>query len=92
MKNQYLLFSILLTGIYARPQPAVAQLLTRAQPAVEHTMGPHQSPPEASASQRNRRSRSLKKALTELERRFTISVAYDEQLLAGRQTELDLDG
>ncbi|GAB3791772.1 TonB-dependent receptor [Spirosoma humi] len=92
MKNQYLIYSMLLAGIYTVPQPGIAQLLTRAQPTVESAASRNLSVSNASAIQRNRRSRSLKKALTELERRFNVSVAYDEQLLAGRQTEVDLDG
>ncbi|GAB3780953.1 TonB-dependent receptor [Spirosoma horti] len=83
---------MLLTGGYAIPQLTVAQLLTQAQPTVERTANRHLSTSDRLAIQRNRRSRSLKKALTELERRFNVSVAYDEQLLTGRQTEVDLDG
>ncbi|AKD54651.1 SusC/RagA family TonB-linked outer membrane protein [Spirosoma radiotolerans] len=92
MKNQYLFFPMLLVGVYTMPQPAVAQLLTRAQPPIERTTNQRPPTPDGSPLQHNRRSRSLKKALTELERRFNVSVAYDEQLLAGRQTEVDLDG
>ncbi len=92
MKNQYILLSMLLGGVYVLPQPSVAQLLTRAQPAYKSTASRQQASSEVSAGQRNHRSRSLKKALSELERRFNVNFAYDEQLVAGRQTDADLDG
>ena len=92
MKNQYSILSLLLVGAYTMPQPAVAQLLTRAHPTQESAMIRQQSVVEVPTSQRSRRSRSLKKALTELERRFSVNFAYDEQVLTGRQTEIDLNG
>ncbi|GAB4026865.1 SusC/RagA family TonB-linked outer membrane protein [Spirosoma koreense] len=92
MKNQYMFFSMLLVGVYSMPQPAAAQLLTRAQPIVENTVGRQQAALDGATGQRPHRSRSLKKALTELERRFNVNFAYDEQLLAGRQTDIDVEG
>lgn len=89
MKNKYSTLSLLLigVGVYTLPQVSVAQVLTRAQPTFASTTA-RQSSPEL----RLRNARSLKRALTELERRFNVHFAYDEQLLAGRQTEADIEG
>lgn len=93
MKNQYIIFSMLLVGVYTLPQPSVAQLLTRAQP-LSASAASRQQPSvlDGPTSQRTHRTRSLKKVLSELERRFNVNFAYDEQLMATRQSELDLDG
>lgn len=92
MKNQYSILSMLLVGVYTMPQPSVAQLLTRAHSTQESTIIRHQQTPDVLTGQRNHRSRPLKKALAELERRFNVNFAYDEQVLTGRQTEVDLNG
>ena len=91
MKNQYITLSMLLVGVYTMPHPSVAQLLTRAHPTYENTASRQQTP-DVPVDQRNRHSRSLKKALTELEHRFNVNFAFDEQVLSGRQTDVDLDG
>ena len=89
MKNKYITLSILLmgTGLHLLPQSADAQLLTRAQTTNEGTAYRQQS-----VSDVRQRSRSLKKALAGVEKQFSVNFAYDEQLLAGRQTEADLNG
>ncbi len=78
---------MLLFGGYIMPQPSVAQLLTRAHPAVETT-----ALQQRTTDGPTHRSRSLKKALAELERRFNVNFAYDEQVLTGRQTDIDVAG
>lgn len=76
------------TGVYIRPQPVVAQLLTRAHAQHENTTAYRpQSGPEI-----RQRSRSLKKALTDVEKQFSVNFAYDEQLMAGRQTDVNTSG
>lgn len=92
MKNQYITLSMLLMGVHGMSQPSVAQLLTRAHSTYENTTSRQQSMLDGSANQRTHPSRSLKKALSELEKRFSVNFAYDEQALAGRQTDVDLDG
>ena len=89
MKNKYITLSILLVGVgvYLLPQPAAAQLLTRAQTTDENTT--YRRP---SGSEVRQRSRSLKKALAGVEKQFNVNFAYDEQLLAGRETEADVNG
>ncbi len=82
-------------GVYAVPQTSAAQLLSRAQPAYASVAFRQQSAseqPAAPASSRSQSGRSLKRALTELERRFNVNFAYDEQALAGRRTELEFNG
>ena len=92
MKNRLITLSMLLVGVYTMPQPSFAQLLTRAQPMPQTALHQQSSTPDVPTGQRIRRSRSLKKALSELERRFNVNFAYDEQALSGRQTDVDLDG
>ncbi|QJW91010.1 SusC/RagA family TonB-linked outer membrane protein [Spirosoma taeanense] len=90
MKNQYITFSMLLVGVgvYAIPQLSAAQLLTRAQTKSESSTDRQ----PARLADRSHSNRSVKKALAELEKRFNINFAYDEQLLAGRNTEADFTG
>lgn len=90
MKNKYLSLSMLLVGVgvSAVRQPATAQLLTRAHTKPEVTADAQPS----AVHLRSRNPRSLKKALTNLEKRFNVSFAYDEQVIAGHQTDVDLDG
>lgn len=89
MKYRSILLSTLLAGIWGclLPPSAAAQLLTRAQTTNEGTAYRPSSSPDV-----RQRSRSLKKALVSVEKQFNVSFAYDEQLLSGRQTEVDLNG
>ncbi|MGF7215285.1 TonB-linked SusC/RagA family outer membrane protein [Spirosoma lacussanchae] len=93
MKNKYIVLSLLLTGVgvYALPQPAAAQLLSRAHASYAGTSYQAPTPAETTPG-RNQAGRSLKRALSDLEKRFGVSFAYDEQLLANRRTEVDVDG
>ncbi len=70
------------TAFISLPHHAAAQLLTRAQTNLEHTV------PDI----RPNRARSLKKVLTELEQRYKVNFAYDESLMAGRLIEAELEG
>ena len=89
MKNKYLTLSMLLvgTGAYTLPQPVAAQLMTRAQATYESTAYRQQATTDL-----RQRSRSLKKALADVEKQFSVNFAYDEQLLSGRQTEVEVNG
>ena len=82
MKNNYHVIPVLLAGIglFCMPQPTTAQLLTRA-----YTKAGTQQ------IELHTKARSLKKVLTELERRYRVNFAYDEQLMAGRLTETGMD-
>ncbi|MCK8493861.1 TonB-dependent receptor [Spirosoma sp. RP8] len=84
MKRMVLPLSLWMAGtvVLSLPSVAAAQLLTRAQSRTEHTF------PENKPS----RARSLKKVLSELEKRYKVSFAYDESLLANRLTETEPDG
>lgn len=89
MKNKYISLSMLLVGVgvYLLPQSADAQLLTRAQTTYEGTAYRQQATADV-----RQRSRSLKKALAGVEKQFNVNFAYDEQLLTGRLTEVDVNG
>lgn len=89
MKNKYITLSMLLVGagVYLLPQSTTAQLLTRAQTTDESTAYRQQATTDVRAQ-----SRPLKKALAGIEKQFNVNFAYDEQLLVGRQTEVDLNG
>ncbi len=75
-------------GVSAVPQPSLAQLLTRAHTKPEVTADVR----TVAVTGRSRHARSLKKALASLEKRFNVSFAYDEQVINGHQTDIDLDG
>ena len=89
MKSNFITYSLLIVGVgvFFLPQPAAAQLFTRAQTKYEQTA--YQIPVQPDARQR---TRSLKKALSALEKQFNINFAYDEQVVAGRQTDVTLTG
>ena len=89
MKIKYITLSMLLAGAYMTPQPTMAQLLSRVQTTPANRIR-QQATADVPASQT--RSRSLKQALNELEKRFNVNVAYDAQLLVGRQTDVNTDG
>lgn len=84
MKNRRLPIALLVTGLglYGLPHSSAAQLLTRA-----HTRQATDQPAEV----RNPKLRSLKKVLNELEKRYAVAFAYEEQLLMGRQTDASTD-
>ena len=97
MKNKYLTLSMLLIGVggYALPQHVTAQLLSRAQTKYEgngYQQQPATTDPLAVSGMRSHSSRSLKKALADLEKRFNVNFAYDEQLITGRQAEVNIGG
>lgn len=97
MKNKYITLSVLLAGVgvHAIPLPSVAQLLARTQPAYASMAVRSQvaiDVPTAQPTIHMRSSRSLKRALSELEKRHSINIAYDEQLLTGRKTDIDIAG
>lgn len=83
MKKMSLTLSLWITGsaLCSLPHTSVAQLLTRAQTKMEH------SPVDI----RPNKARSIKKALNELERRYKVNFAYEENLIAGRLTEMETD-
>jgi TonB-linked SusC/RagA family outer membrane protein len=89
MKNKYITLSMLLmgAGVYIPPQPAAAQLLTRAQTSFDNARYAQTSTVDV-----RQRSRSLKKVLADVEKQFKVNFAYDEQLLTGRQTEVIVEG
>lgn len=90
MKNRYVTLSVMIgLSLYSLPQPAAAQLMTRANTSSRGTALHLDAQPDDS---RFSRSRSLKKALLEVERKYRVNFAYDEQLLNGRQTSADLSG
>lgn len=86
MKNRYIAVSAVLLGLslYSLPQSAAAQLLTRANTPPRQDVQPYDTRPA--------RTRSLKKALTEVERKYGVNFAYDEQLLDGHTAAVDLSG
>lgn len=94
MKSRSITLSALLVGlgIYAVPQSSAAQLLSRAQTSYAGTGFRQQITPDATPGQRGQHSRSLKSALSDLEKRFSISFAYDEQAVVNRRTDANLDG
>ncbi|UFH53909.1 TonB-dependent receptor [Spirosoma sp. KNUC1025] len=69
------------TALVTLPFSATAQLLTRAQVNTEH------HPVDV----RPNKARSIKKALNELERRYKVNFAYEENLIAGRLTEAETE-
>jgi TonB-dependent starch-binding outer membrane protein SusC len=86
MKNRYIVVSAVLLGLssYVLPQPAAAQLFSRANTAYRQQTQPYDTRPA--------RSRSLKKALNEVERKYRVNFAYDEALLDGHSAAFDLSG
>ncbi|MBO0948075.1 SusC/RagA family TonB-linked outer membrane protein [Fibrella forsythiae] len=90
MKNRYVTLSVLIgLSLYSLPQLAAAQLMTRANTS---SRGATLHPDVQSDDNRSNRTRSLKKALSEIERKYHVNFAYDEQLVTGRQAEADLSG
>ena len=70
------------TALFSLPYTSAAQLLTRAQIKTEQTH----------IDARPNKARSLKKVLSELERRYKVNFAYEETLMAGRLTESEPEG
>lgn len=90
MKNRYVTLSVLVgLSLYSLPQLAAAQLMTRANTSSRGTTFHADTQNDVG---RLGRTRSMKKALSEIERKYRVNFAYDEQLLNGRQTELELSG
>ncbi|CCH55079.1 TonB-dependent receptor plug [Fibrisoma limi BUZ 3] len=84
MKNQSTTIPLLLgLSLCTWPTLADAQFLTRAEPSISQ---------QTTSAGRATRTRSLKKALSDLERRFGVSFAYDDQLIASRQTGVLAEG
>ncbi|MBO0931451.1 SusC/RagA family TonB-linked outer membrane protein [Fibrella aquatilis] len=86
MKNQYIAVSAVVIGLslYSLPQLAAAQLLSWAETPVRHEMQAYDTRPT--------KTRSLKKALAEVEKKYRVNFAYDDQLIEGRTATLELTG
>ncbi|QIP14488.1 TonB-dependent receptor [Spirosoma aureum] len=84
MKKMYLSLTLWIAGtaFFSLPHSSAAQLLTRAQT----------KPDQPALDTRPTKARALKKVLNELERRYKVSFAYEELLMAGRLTETEPDG
>ncbi|WP_460911567.1 SusC/RagA family TonB-linked outer membrane protein [Spirosoma areae] len=67
------------TALFSLPHSSAAQMLTRAQIRTE----------QPNMDIRPAKARSLKKVLGELERRYKVSFAYEETLMAGRLTDTE---
>ncbi len=90
MKNRYVTLSVLVgLSLYSLPQLAAAQLMTRANTTSRATA----IHPEAqNDDSRSNRTRSLKKALSEVERKYRVNFAYDDQLVDGHLADAELTG
>ena len=86
MKNRYIAVSAVVVGLslYSLPQSAAAQLLSRVERPARQEMQTYDTRPT--------KTRSLKKALTEVERKYHVNFAYDDQLIEGRTATLELAG
>ena len=86
MKNRYITVSAVVVGLslYSLPQSAAAQLLSRVERPARQEMQTYDTRPT--------KTRSLKKALTEVERKYHVNFAYDDQLIEGRTAAIELSG
>ena len=90
MKNRYVTLSVLIgLSLYSMPQLAAAQLIAR---STTTNQGAALRPDNQTNDDRPGRTRSLKKALSEIERKYNVNFAYDDQLINGRVAEADLAG
>ncbi|HEY0111332.1 MAG TPA: carboxypeptidase-like regulatory domain-containing protein, partial [Fibrella sp.] len=90
MKNRYVTLSVLVgLSLYSLPQSAAAQLMTRANTT---SRGTTVHPDAQNDDTRTNRTRSLKKALSEVERKYRVNFAYDDQLVDGRMADAELTG
>ena len=76
MKHRYIAVSVVAgLSLFSLPQGAAAQLLTRANTNPRQEIQGYGTRPA--------KTRSLKKALTEVEQKYRVNFAYDDQLLDG---------
>ncbi|NID13313.1 SusC/RagA family TonB-linked outer membrane protein [Fibrivirga algicola] len=90
MKNRYVTLSVLVgLSLYSVPHLAAAQMMTRANtPSRSTTLHLDAQNDDI----RLNRTRSLKKALSDIERKYGVNFAYDEQLINGRLVDAELTG
>lgn len=90
MKNRYVTLSVLVgLSLYSVPHLAAAQMMTRANtPSRSTTLHLDAQNDDI----RLNRTRSLKKALSDIERKYSVNFAYDEQLINGRLVDAELTG